>query len=196
MERRALLAATATTTTTLLAGCLGGDSADENDNPSPTEQTPEHPRLVDQSFDVTNVECGTQGHDVRTEKSDGTVTVEGTVDGNNTCYTAELVRAEYVADEDTLYVEVESVERGTDQVCGQCIVEIDWLATFEFENGEPGTVRVDQRGLSGSSSASGSGSATPTTEETATPSSTPTVTPTDAPTSTPTETPTRTPTDS
>lgn len=178
MDRRALLAATATTTATLLAGCLGGDPADESTpEPSPTDTTPEHPQLVDQSFDVTNVECGTTGHDVQTEKSDGTVTVEGTIDGNNTCYTAELVRAEYVADEDTLFVEVESVERETDGACGQCIVEIDYVATFEFENGEPGTIRVDQHGVGGSSSSSsGSGSSTPP-EETATPSPTPTPSP-------------------
>jgi hypothetical protein len=176
MKRRALLAAAAAATTTSAAGCLrnsglGDSNPDENDD-TPDESTPEGTYLADQSFEVERVDCGNDygGHDVTTE--DGTVTVEGVLDGNNTCYTAELVRGEYVADEDTLYVEVESVDdSGENEMCSTCIVEIEYVATFEFENGEPGSVRVDQRGqMSGSSSASGSASATPPSE-TATPES-------------------------
>ncbi|MFT4883194.1 MAG: hypothetical protein ACI8U4_000695 [Natronomonas sp.] len=179
MKRRALLAAAATATTGI-AGCLrsngfGGSTPDETDTevPADGEPTTEDTRLVGQSFEVERVECGSDfgGHDVTTE--DGTVTVEGVLDGNNSCYTAELVRGEYVREEDTLYVEVESVDDSEEEeMCSTCIVEIEYVATFEFENGEPGSVRVDQRGQqSGSSSASGSASASPPTE-TATPEST------------------------
>jgi hypothetical protein len=182
MRRRALLAAAATATTTV-AGCLGtpGTGSDPNgtgdsggtDDPDSGDSTPEGPRLVDRSFEVERIECGDEygNHDVTTE--DGTVTVEGVLDGNNSCYTAELVRGEYVAEEDTLYVEVESVDdAGEDEMCGTCIVEIEYVATFEFEGGEPSSVRVDQRGeTTGSSSASKSVSASAPTE-TATPEST------------------------
>jgi hypothetical protein len=177
MKRRALLAAAAAVTTTSAAGCLrnsglGDSNPDENDGDTPDESTPEGTHLVDQSFEVERVECGEDygGHEVTTEEQ--TVTVEGVLDGSNSCYTAELVRSEYVTDEDTLYVEVESVDdSGEDEMCSTCIVEIEYVATFEFENGEPGSVRVDQRGqMSGSSSASSSVSATPPSEtETATP---------------------------
>jgi hypothetical protein len=171
MKRRNFLAAAAASTTAAVAGCLGtgpaddepADNATEDPTDEPTaspEPTSHGPELVDDSFEVTGVECGTEygDHDVTTE--DGRVTVEGTLDGRNTCYTAELVRGEYDDAEDTLYVEVEAVEDDDAAACNQCIVEIHYVATFEFEGGEPGTVRVEQRGeTTGSSSASNSVSA-------------------------------------
>jgi hypothetical protein len=165
MKRRALLAAAATATTGV-AGCLrsngfGSPNTDETDDVRTDDPTDDETRLEDRSFEVTRVECGDEfgSHDVIRE--DGQVTVEGTLDGRNTCYTAELVRGEYVSDEDTLYVEVESVDDSEErEMCSTCIVEIEYVATFEFANGEPGSVRVDQRGeTTGSSSASKSVSA-------------------------------------
>ena len=161
MRRRALLAAAAAATTTGIAGCLddGTESQPESSptdesTPTPTE-TPDAPRLVDRSFEVERVECGDDygGHDVT--RADGVVTVEGTLDGSNGCYTAELVTGEYDADEDELYVEVESVDDSEEgEACTTCIVEIDYVAEFTFENGEPSSVRVDQRGVSTGSSSS------------------------------------------
>ena len=165
MRRRALLTAAAAATTTGIAGCLDdgtgsqAESSPTEDSPSPTE-TPDAPRLVDRTFEVERVECGNDygGHDVT--QSDGVVTVEGTLDGSNGCYTAELVAGEYDADEDELYVEVESVDDSEGgEACTTCIVEIDYVAEFTFENGAPSSVRVEQRGASaGSSSASESDS--------------------------------------
>ncbi|MEF8808056.1 hypothetical protein [Natronomonas sp.] len=182
MKRRALLAAAAATATGV-AGCLrsngfGGSNPEQTDEVKTDDPADDEPYLEDRSFEVERVECGDEfgGHDVITE--DGLVTVEGVLDGNNSCYTAELVRGEYVTEEDTLYVEVESVDGSdADEACSTCIVEIEYVATFEFANGEPGSVRVDQRGqTSGSSSASksvsagdgGSGSDTSTGSPTAT----------------------------
>jgi hypothetical protein len=169
VNRRSLLAAAAAATTTGIAGCLGGlpgngDDGDDGDGdptddatPSPTG-TPEGPRLVDQSFEVERVECGDEygGHDVTTE--DGVVTVEGVLDGSNGCYTAELVAVDYDVAADELSVEVEAVDGSDDdEACTTCIVEIEYVATFTFENGEPGRIEVDQRGASsGSASASSS----------------------------------------
>lgn len=171
MKRRTLLAAAAAATTTGTAGCLGGglgtdpenDGTDGDDGPT---ETPDGPRLVDQSFEVERVECGDDygGHEVI--KSDGVVTVEGVLDGRDTSYTAELVTSEYDREADELYVEVESVEgEEGGGMSAQCITEIEYVATFTFENGEPSSVRVDQSGVrSGSSSASQSVSADPGTE--------------------------------
>jgi len=179
VNRRALLTAAAAATATGVAGCLddggtgtpddGTDSTTETPTDAPTE-TGAETRLVDRSFEVTRVECGDDhgGHDVTT--ADGTVTVAGTLDGSNGCYTAELVASEYDAAADRLHVEVESVD-GSDEgeACTTCVVEIDYVAEFAFENGEPGSVRVDQRGVStGSSSESGSASASGPDDETAT----------------------------
>jgi hypothetical protein len=163
VNRRALLTGAASAPVPIaLAGCLDGTTGDPADGttPSPTEAL-DRPRLVDRSFAVERVECGNDygGHDVVTE--DGVVTVEGTLDGSNGCYTAELVAGEYDPDADELYVEVESVENRGDEGCTTCIVEIDCVARFAFEGGEPSRTRVEQRGVStGSSSASGSASKT------------------------------------
>jgi hypothetical protein len=159
VKRRTLLAAAAAATSA--AGCLRDSSGSDTDGadtptPTPTSKPSGGRRLVDRSFEVRRVECGDDygGHEVTTDG--GTVTVEGTLDGSDTCYTAELVRGEYVAEKDTLYVEVESVvDSEENETCAECIVEIDYEATFEFEGGTPESVRVDQRGqTSGSSSAS------------------------------------------
>lgn len=165
MRRRALLAAAATVATAT-AGCLrsggiGDSNTERTDDVRTDDPTEDGTRLEDRSFEVERVECGDDYGDHEVIREDGRVTVEGTLDGSNACYTAELVRGEYVAEDDTLYVEVESVEDAEEgEMCSSCIVEIDYVATFEFANGEPGSVRVDQRGQkSGSSSASKSVSA-------------------------------------
>lgn len=178
MNRRRFIAAAAAATT-VVAGCLADDppAAEPDDEPTddptaePTaspEPTPHGPRMTDSSFEVTRVECGSDygHHDVRTDE--GTVTVEGVMDGRDTCYTADLVRGEYVREDDTLHVEVEAREGDDECMGGQCLVEIHYTATFAFEGGTPGRIEVEQRGAtttSGSTSESGSGSASAPTDD-------------------------------
>jgi hypothetical protein len=153
-----------------IAGCLDTGDAGEEPTGDPTAEPTDTPSsttdgrtLEDTAFEVTTVECGSDyGHHGVTTSGD-TVTVEGVLDGRNTCYTAELVRGEYVGETDTLFVEVEARESEEAAACGQCIVEIHYVATFAFDDGTPERVEVEQRGAtttSGSSSASGSGRAT------------------------------------
>lgn len=182
MNRRRFIAVAAVTTTTAVAGCLSDEPAgggpdqptdEPTDEPTATPTpSPNGRELTDSSFEVTAVECGNDfgHHDVTT--GDDTVTVDGVLDGRNTCYTAELVRGTYESDTDTLSVEVEAREGEDDCMGGQCIVEIHYTATFEFDGGTPGRIEVEQRGAtttSGSTSESGSGSASaPTEDDTAT----------------------------
>ena len=135
-------------------------SVDDDDSESSVDDDDsEPPALVEQTFDVRSVNCGTQGGDVSTKTEDGVVTVEGLIDGRDGCWTAELVEAVYDPDTDLLSVEVESLrDDDAGDACVTCIVEIEYVATFTFEGGEPGSVRVDQRGAF-SSSSSGSASA-------------------------------------
>ena len=168
MRRRVFLGGAAAAAA--VAGCLDADdagveptdepTAESTDTPSPT---PDGRTLEDTAFEVTNVECGSDygHHDVTT--SGDTVTVEGVLDGRDTCYTAELVRGEYAGETDTLFVEVEAREAEDAAACGQCIVEVHYVATFTFDDGTPEQVEVEQRGAtttSGSSGESGSGTAT------------------------------------
>ena len=168
MRRRGFLGGTIAAAAAI-AGCLDADAGEEptgeptaepTDTPSPTS---DGRTLEDTAFEVTTVECGSDygHHDVTT--SGDTVTVEGVLDGRDTCYTAELVRGEYVGETDTLFVEVAARESEEAAACGQCIVEIHYVATFAFDDGNPERVEVEQRGAtttSGSTSASGSGRAT------------------------------------
>ncbi|MFQ3320915.1 MAG: hypothetical protein ACI8UR_000748 [Natronomonas sp.] len=173
MKRRALLVAAAAATTTSVAGCLAdAPGAEPEPDADGTPTSTPYRRLVDQTFEVERVECGNEygSHDVTS--GDDVVTIEGVLDGRNTCYTAELVTAEYDSDADELYVDIASVEKDDSEGCATCIVEIEYVATFTFENGTPSSIRVEQRGAtsgsaSSSQSVSGSGSGG---EPTATPS--------------------------
>jgi hypothetical protein len=161
MKRRTFVMVAATASVS--AGCLGsGPSEGEDrtaDDPTDTPgSTDGEARLLDSEFEVTDVECGTATSEHDVETGDEQVTISGTLDGSSGCSSAELVRGEYDAGADALFVEVEAVERDDAGTCTQCIVEIDYVATFEFENGEPGTVTVEHRGAT-SASASGGGSA-------------------------------------
>jgi len=166
VRRRGFLCGTAAAAVAVV-GCLdageeptGDPTAEPTDTPSPTPDGRTH---EDTAFEVTNVECGSDYGHHHVTKSGDTVTVEGVLDGRDTCYTAELVRGEYVGETDTLFVEVEAREAEDAAACGQCIVEIRYVATFAFDDGTPERVEVEQRGAtttSGSSGASGSRSVT------------------------------------
>jgi len=156
MRRRSFLGAAAAVTATAVASCLDeGPPADgETDEPTgdPTatpSPTPDERSLEETSFEVTAVECGSDhGHHDVTRSGD-TVTVKGVVEGRDGCYTAELARGEYSSDEDTLFVEVESSRGDDGDMCTQCIVEVHYTATFEFDDGTPNRVEVDHRVVTG-----------------------------------------------
>lgn len=147
MNRRPLLAATAATTSSL-TGCLTdyiGDQPEESEQ-TPPEQSPRPPEIADHTFEVTHVDCDNpeSAHDVT--RSDGQVTVTGSLRGSTTCGTAALDSVEYDADSDELRLVVRSFVEETEGGCGDCIVEIEYEATVSFDYGEPGTVTVDYTG--------------------------------------------------
>jgi hypothetical protein len=155
VRRRGFLGGTAAAAVAVV-GCLdagdageeptGDPTAEPTDTPSPTS---EDRALEDTAFEVTNVECGSDyGHHDVTRSVD-TVTVEGVLEGRDGCYTAELARGEYSSEEDTLFVEVESSRGDDGDMCTQCIVEVHYTATFEFDDGTPNRVEVDHRVVTG-----------------------------------------------
>lgn len=180
MHRRRFVTTAAAATATAVAGCLEGapTGSDGDDDPTdtPTETptaTPTGPELTESSFEVLDVACGSKGTDSEVTIGDEQVTVEGTVDGRNGCYRAELARGEYDGDADTLFVEVEAVEGDDADMCTQCIVEVNYRTTFEFDGGEPDVVDLHQRGaFTESRSETGSGSASQAATPTATPTET------------------------
>lgn len=151
MRRRTLLTAGAGIAAGL-AGCLGqgapgGDGDDtptDEATPTPTPSPTPEPAVTDTGFAVTDQSCGTGGAGATVTREDGTVTVDGTATGNNGCYTAVLERAAFDGDE--LRVAVTTREEGGDETaCIQCIVDIDYEATVDYD-GEVGSVVVTHDG--------------------------------------------------
>lgn len=74
-----------------------------------------------------------------------TVTVRGTIQGTNTCYTAKL--DEVTIENRTLLVNVESSEEPDEgEVCGEAIIGIDYKVVIEFDGDPPTEVTVKHDG--------------------------------------------------
>lgn len=164
MKRRALLRAVAATGpvwSATIAGCTGTDVPGDGTPGSPTETgggtptptatatptpTSGRTRLTGEEFTVLDSGCGTGSNRATVEWADRTVTVTGVISGRNGCYTAELKNARYVEDADELRVGVRSYNPNTEAACTQCIVDIEYRSTFEFEGGLPDTVVVGHNG--------------------------------------------------
>ncbi|WP_415378634.1 hypothetical protein [Halosimplex sp. TS25] len=99
--------------------------------------------VADESFSVTDSGCGTETDEasVSFDESGGTVTVTGTIWGNDACYTAVLSDARLDGGTLTVVVGAES-DAGTDTACAECITEIDYEATVALDAALPETVTV------------------------------------------------------
>lgn len=137
MQRRDALRRAGAAGATLLAGCLSrGRPPDYGGGGSTASPTP---GVVDTSFEVTD--RGPGGGDDATVTFDEDVTVEGTIRGNNGCYTAELAGASL--DDGTLAVRVRAYEdRDEDELCTQALVGIGYRATVAVAGRGPDRVVV------------------------------------------------------
>jgi hypothetical protein len=132
----------------------GPDTPEETDTPTetdapgteqPTEtDTPDSggtngSRLVARTLEVTT-DRARRAADPTVEFDGDAVVVEGTITGNDHCYTAELDDVSHHDGE--LDVLVSAVDEGGDEACAQEVIEIEYRATFEFEGTLPATVVV------------------------------------------------------
>jgi hypothetical protein len=108
------------------------------------------PELQASSFSVTGVESGQprQTADALFDTDAETVTVAGTIVGNDGCTTADLGSVEYDAENSQLAVDVITTKREDtgDSACTQQMVGIDYEATFSFDGGTPSRVAVSHDG--------------------------------------------------
>jgi hypothetical protein len=164
MDRRTLLARFgAVLGTASLGGCLsqyediagdaGETTTDGTETAEPTTERAttaiQRPKLADSSFELLDGGCGrpTDEASVTFESDGGTVSVEGTISGSNACYVAKLADASYDSETGTFDVTVVSMQKEGAEACAQCIVELDYEATFTFEGGLPAEVRVRHRAM-------------------------------------------------
>lgn len=137
MNRRSVLIAIGSTVG--LAGCLGGPGG----QPSPTASpTPSPTPIGDPDFSITDRSCGSGENAAAVTFGDGTVSVDGTIGGRDTCDTALLDGVEW--HDDTLTVRVQVArEKTTETVaCAQCLTDIDYTVTVPLGGRPPETVKV------------------------------------------------------
>lgn len=147
MNRRSFLVGFAVVAAS--AGCLGGDSGEPSptpaESPTPTETpTPVPPPepTVESDFTVTDRSCGTGENAASISFEDGSVTVDGTIRGSNTCDTAVLDSIEWP--DDTLTIRVKATQMKTTETvaCGQCITDIRYTAELSIDGPLPDRVKV------------------------------------------------------
>lgn len=133
----------------------GTDSPDHTETPAgdtvtptdtttdPPSETPEARSVTDQSLTVHSSGCGTLASEATIGFEDATVVVDGTIDGSQACYTAELDEVTYDPAPDELTVAVAAVRTAPDdQPCADCIAEIEYSTRVSFDGGLPGSVTV------------------------------------------------------
>lgn len=155
MKRRSFLTTLAAGTTMAVAGCTAGPSddgdtggTDPNDTNGTDGTSGAAVNLLNTDFQVVSQDCGQGANDSTVSYGESSVTVEGVVTGSDTCHTARLQDATYDAEADTLTVAVESYvpEENQGQACAQCIVDIQYTATADFEGGLPARTVVTHGG--------------------------------------------------
>jgi len=133
VNRRTLLAASGA----VLGGGVAGCFAIQNGANRGWE-------IMETGFEIVD-ESGTGPESASVTVEDRTVTVNGTIRGNNGCYTARL--AETTIEDDALVVRIESYEDADeDQDCTMAIVYIEYEATVEVHGEGPGSVLVEHNG--------------------------------------------------
>lgn len=187
MRRRRLLKTAGGVAAIGVAGCLdnGDDNGEENgENDEPEDDGNDNENGDENgagelrtdtgdedsfswSFEVTRLEAGNEVDeaDVDFDHDENRVVVEGTTYGGNLCQTAELGEASLEEDGDGYALEVEVSTRDAEDagdVCAEAIREIDYVATFEFEDEDeyPNSVSIfhDGRTVSGAAWAADSAS--------------------------------------
>lgn len=99
--------------------------------------------VADTAFEVTSNRCGGASEEATVTVDGETVTVDGLIRGSDGCHTARL--AGTTVDGGTLTVGVESYvpESEADEVCQQCLVDIEYTATVTTTGGPPDSVVVE-----------------------------------------------------
>lgn len=139
MNRRTLLTTTGSLTASSLAGCLSNNTEEQPNTDTPTQQI--------KTFNFTRIESTSKNliAGEATVTTDGTtVTVEGIIQGNNGCKTAQLTSATYDSDADELRVNVaiSTKEDANQRTCTQALVNISYRTTVTFTEQTPARVVV------------------------------------------------------
>lgn len=155
-------------------GSVGGDGDGESGSAGDSDQgwgSGGTMNGVEFSFSSQSPECGqgTDHVDISFDEEAGEVVLDGVIRGSDLCKRATLQSVDYdeSADELTVVVETTEQERCEDDevAAGQCIVDIEYEATFSFDGDVPATASVSHGDRYGATAGHGSASAgTPATD--------------------------------
>lgn len=161
MNRRTFLRRSSALGALTLAGCIADDDTNgTNSGDTPTPDEPTSPEVVGSSIERTGKGCASAEHgqaSASMNDSEMTVSFSGRIITATPCYSPTLESVEYDAESDTLTITVGAEQK--DKVCVDCVGEVQFSGTVEFEGGLPGDVTIVHDGetlTAGSGSAEGS----------------------------------------
>lgn len=143
MDRRAFVRTVGSGVVFVGAGCLTRQNSakpDQQTNTNNDDCPTNEPVLTTHSFDVVSAKCGTGENESRASFETNRLRVSGTITGADSCYTAKLQA--FTHENNTLTVVIQSYKRDDTGICSTCVTDIEYDATFEFDNGLPQRVVV------------------------------------------------------
>ncbi|MFC7154889.1 hypothetical protein ACFQPA_05395 [Halomarina halobia] len=164
MNRRTVLGALTGGVTAALAGCLGGDDADGDANgtndsngtggsngtngTNTTNGTDGGASsITGEQFQAQSANCGTEDQSASVSfPRDGQVKVKGVITGADQCHSARLGDVSVEGGTLTVSVETYVPEEMANRTCGDCVVDIEYQASFAFDGTAPERVVVTHDG--------------------------------------------------
>lgn len=113
----------------------GNESADGNETDDEASGV-SSPELTGTDVTTHSAQCGSNDA-ASISFGDGSVTVEGTITAPDPCHDAEVSAAEYSEADDELSIAVGTAAADADQMCSDCIAEVEYTATASFDGGTP-----------------------------------------------------------
>jgi hypothetical protein len=101
------------------------------------------PERQSQSIETGGTECGSENTaTIAFDEEAESVTLQGTIATPDPCHVATIERAS-VDDESLAFVVVIGSESDDSGVCTQCLGQVDYTASFQFDDGLPDSVEVN-----------------------------------------------------
>lgn len=102
--------------------------------------------IVDRDFEVSAVDPSNETDRASVSRSMNVVTVEGTLQASNDCYTAKITEIITKPELDYLRIQIETVRRNDEENCSSKDVGIPYEVKLKFAKRTPGHVAVLHNG--------------------------------------------------
>lgn len=139
----------------ILSGCITEPNSTNNNN-NTSENNDTNPEISGHNVEIKSLNCGNEVEfspniEFNTENSE--IIIDGKANGKDTCQTVNIETIQYDSTEDTLEVILQTQKIEGSDACAQCITEIDYELTVNFENTIPQKTYIELKDMKGASSA-------------------------------------------